>query len=484
MFGSSNQNQESRVSIKEVFVCFLILIGVASSFAQEQNSKVVVIDGVFDEWTEAHIVARDPDRDHSGDFDVTFLSAMNRKSVLYLHFDIGKQVNLQNGPEDGSPSFGMRIKLMGDKVNSGVGPWGSAFLDIDFRKRQISIDTGRERIAKSWADFGFECLPTYASEKYEMKIDLGNYANAEVVHNGKRYVNSKLVQFTGSDSFDDFVPVKLNKRNLLARIADPQKYESDFDLGDSKGFRIASQNTLHSGLSDPKRQDKFKRLFAAVNADVYCFQEEWDRNKFDEGVAKAVPGGDSINTHWHSNCAIATKHELTPLELDLDRAAAALVTTDNGKSVVVISCHFKCCGYAGSQEDDLRIQQGKQLVGQIKRLKVGEFGNEAKDAPVVLIGDYNLVGSRKPLDVFNSAGLKDVLCRAVDGSAYTWRGLKPDESFWPGRLDLVIVSGGLDGKGYVMDTGRMTEEQLKAMELREDDSLASDHLMSVVEINK
>jgi predicted extracellular nuclease len=80
--------------------------------------------------------------------------------------------------------------------------------------------------------------------------------------------------------------------------------------------------------------------------------------------------------------------------------------------------HAKCCGFAGSKEDDLRVQQSQQIVDELKRMRQGEFGEAARNAPVILIGDYNLVGSRNPLDVLNAAGLRDTICRAPDGSAW------------------------------------------------------------------
>ena len=135
----------------------------------------------------------------------------------------------------------------------------------------------------------------------------------------------------------------------------------------------------------------------------------------------------------------------------------------------------------GSKEDGLRVQQAEQLVGEIKRMKEGAFGEEAKNAPVLLIGDYNLVGSRKPLDIINAAGLHDVICTGGDGTAHTWRGLKPDESFWPGRLDLVSTTGFKAVNGRVFDTGRLTETERKQLSVEKADSLASDHLMLVVD---
>ncbi len=168
------------------------------------------------------------------------------------------------------------------------------------------------------------------------------------------------------------------------------------------------------------------------------------------------------------------------LPMELDRAAAGLVMA-NDRPIVVISVHAKCCGFAGSDEDERRIEQARQLVGELKRMRDGAFGELVKNAPVVVIGDYNLVGSRKPLDVLNEAGLTDVVCRAADGSAFTWRGLKPDESFWPGRLDLVTAVGFGAVSGRLLDTGRLSDAARQEIGLNADDSSASDHLTMVVD---
>ena len=70
---------------------------------------------------------------------------------------------------------------------------------------------------------------------------------------------------------------------------------------------------------------------------------------------------------------------------------------------------------------------------------------------------------------------------AGDGTAHTWRGLKADESFWPGRLDLFSTTGFESVNGRVFDAGRLTESELKQHSVEKADSLASDHLMLVVD---
>ena len=105
--------------------------------------------------------------------------------------------------------------------------------------------------------------------------------------------------------------------------------------------------------------------------------------------------------------------------------------------LVVCSVHLKCCGFAGSDEDQLHIDQAEQLAVELNRLRNGDYGDELQNAAIVVIGDYNLVGSRRPLGILESLGLTErILLGQADYAATTWRGRR-DEPFWPGRLDVV-----------------------------------------------
>ena len=118
-------------------------------------------------------------------------------------------------------------------------------------------------------------------------------------------------------------------------------------------IRIASLNTLHQGLSDPAREEQFKRLLAASGADMFCFQEEWRKDKFYDAARRLIPteGSEEVNVHWWpGGCGIATTLPLEPVEFGLSRRTAAAVKVGTGY-LVVVSAHLKCCGYAGSDED-------------------------------------------------------------------------------------------------------------------------------------
>jgi hypothetical protein len=287
------------------------------------------------------------------------------------------------------------------------------------------------------------------------------------------------LNFSGSDKLDEPVSVVLDKGEVR---------RSDLSLArtDKNGIRIANLNTLRQGLSDATRSESIKRLLAATSADIFCFEEEWEEEKFREAAPLMVPTDESksLNLHWFGGCGIASSLRLEPLPMKLDRGAAALVELPNNNHVIVIAVHLKCCGYAGSREDETRVRQARQLVGQIQRLRDGDFGEKPKGAGIVIVGDYNLVGSRKPLDILKTAGLTDVLMRApAHGATYTWRGITKEESFWPGRLDLVMYGPAVlkPLNGFVLDTSRLSKESLARLRLRAHDSLVSDHLLMVAD---
>jgi hypothetical protein len=77
-----------------------------------------------------------------------------------------------------------------------------------------------------------------------------------------------------------------------------------------------------------------------------------------------------------------------------------------------------------------------EVASAIKRIRSGEYGKLAQTARIVVLGDYNLVGSRDPLERILAADLEELTFRSVfDGSTATWRGFNKKETFWPGQLD-------------------------------------------------
>ena len=105
------------------------------------------IDGLFDDWAEVAVVATDPADDATGAFDLTQVSATSRGSVLYLRFETGRVLNIQNGPA----SEGTLLVELGLP--------GEHQLTIDTRGRRAFLDGQREDRIR-WSKLDFVSGPT------------------------------------------------------------------------------------------------------------------------------------------------------------------------------------------------------------------------------------------------------------------------------------------------------------------------------------
>ena len=408
------------------------------------------IDGQFDEWAAIDPIAVDEAGDATGRFDLLSVWARTADDFLYVSFELdnGDEFNLQNGEEsDGTLTLTVHE--------------GDDSREIDFRNRQMTARRAPQQVIP-WGQAEFTCLPTFASDQYELQVQL--------VGDG----SDVRIEFGGSDSLDSAVAVPVSP-------AGREKSAFTLDRPADSDFRIANLNTLNSGLADKDRSEGIFRMLAAAEADVITMQEEWKPKEFYgslKNLKAALGKTEWLNARWSGGCAILSKLPNEKLALKLDRAAAGLIELESGKYVVVISVHFKSRGYVGSDEDGLRIQQANQLVGEIKRIREGELGEAAQNAPVVIIGDYNLVGSRKSVDIFNAAGFEDVMFKnPVTGTAYTWR--DDMTTFAPSRLDWVCQSGLRPLRTIVLDTNTLSEDALTEYELERSDSNATDHLMLI-----
>ncbi len=386
------------------------------------------IDGIFNEWSNStQQSVFDPVGDATGAFDIKTVVVQDFGLDLYLALELESPLNLQAGPKKDATL----------KIDFDLGECGT--LLIDFRGRTAKLNKGDSIRTVPWSELGFVSLPTFAAKRFEMRLELGQL--------GVEAGDILEINFSGSDDLDKPIRHRFSTLTVSERV--PEKSVQQTQAAD---FRIANINTLRNGLVDRTRGPLLRAAIESSAADIICVQEEWKKDKFDRGLS-LLSGELAENAIWFGGCGILSRHPIERLPMKLDRAVAGLVTFNAGQQVVVISVHFKAAGYAGSKEDKLRIQQATQLVAEIEKMRDQQFGKDAQEAPVIVIGDYNLVGSRKPLDILLRAGLSEVLpVRQENGFAHTWQGLKENESFWPGRLDLVTQSGLKPIHAIVMDS--------------------------------
>ncbi|MGB0598237.1 MAG: hypothetical protein ACPGLY_16240 [Rubripirellula sp.] len=435
---------------------FALAVTPQRGLAAKPWSNVISIDGEFTDWRQLGTVVSDPVGDATGAFDLSRAETFVDGTTIYLRFDTQTSLNLQSGPP-AEGTLDIRIQLDSDRV-----------LLIGLRDRQARLVTTSETRVVPWNEIEFAALPTYATDDFELRINLGFLG----VPTGQQIT----LNFQGSDELAEPIALKL-KQHTPRAVANPDLKKKL--LG---ALRIASLNTLKQGSNSIERKPAIKNLFDFAGADIYCFNEALDETVFRKSCFEVLPAAfaNTKNLHWSSTSGIVSRFPLTPLPFNCLEAAALIEIPGQGH-LVIVSAHFTCCGYKDSKKDLKRIREVKELLADLQRLRRGEFGVQAAKAGIIILGDYNLVGSRAPLDLVNEAGFKDVLLTSpVDGSAMTWRGIDPQESFWPGRLDYVAIEQERvqSQGGFILNT-----EQLNRFDTSfASETLASDHSMLVIDV--
>ncbi len=437
-------------------------------------AQPIRIDGQFDDWNSVPPGLTDPSGDATGAIDVTSARAHAAGTVVYVEFDSGSTINIASGPSSDQELF-VRFFLPDSGTNVYV---------QQHDPNRVYVNTSSNR--RGWAAVGFAIAPTFASDRFEMKIDLASI--------GAQAGDDVQVSFgpngTGGPSSDD-TPGHIA---LTLGGEPPELYAGGVTRDPCAALRLASLNVLTSGLTDGVAG--IGALVDAVDADIYCFQEEYGSSASQVVAALAsidpLGNGGAWNVHMVNDCVVASQRPLIPLTSYNTKYSAAIV--DGGSpesSVAVLSIHPKCCGFIGSSEDTQRINETAGMVMTINDLRnapVGSALEAYREVPVVIAGDWNLVGSRTPLDMLTSPAIpgmaRVVLPKPGSDDHATWRSFSATSNFAPGQLDLVVCSADRLSvlNAYALDSETLSSGQLSDLGLSPSDSRASDHLMLVMDL--
>lgn len=450
------------------------VVFVAGALAGQAFAQPFRIDGDFDDWAGVPVGLNDPAGDATGAFDVTEARAASAGTVVFVEFDSGTVLNLAAGPNSDREIF-IRFFLPASGTN--------VYVQLHDPNRVYVNTSGSTR---SWSTVGFGAAPTFASDRFEMKIDLSS-VGAQVGDAVRVSFGANGTATTSSDDTAGFIPITLGGDA-------PVLHDGSVTPDACALLRLASLNVLNGGLTDGDAG--IAALVDAVDADVYCFQEEGGANATQiETVLNAIdPTGDGLpwNAHVVADNVIASQLPLITMTSFNGEYSAAII--DGGTpetSVAVLSIHPKCCGYIGSSEDTQRINQTAGMVLTIDALRgalPGSALHPYRDVPIVVAGDWNLVGSRTPLDMLTAPAIPGVerliLPKPGSDDHATWRSLSASSNFAPGQLDLIVYSADqlTALNAFVLDSETLTNAQLSDLGLNPNDSRDSDHLMMVADL--
>jgi exonuclease III len=450
------------------------------------------LDGAVVEWSSGTVARAD---EHYLYFrfsvgpDTKTIQASDETVALLLDVDGRSDTGHQRAPKPFN-SIGADLELQFSPTSDkGAVTSGVAFYALD-------SNGTRTELPKDQSDLIFS--PVYASAWYEARVSrafaskitksgmasAGNargifviYAPGEGGLSGGRIAGY-------SEPFDvTFPPIAPGPR--LAEATIPPKPAGT--------VRVMSWNVWRKMASDPAR---FAPIIRAINPDVLLMSEWQSDDKTLVEAMKtvfAVSGSKEWNTISRGGVAIASRFPLSPstakAEVLMDgkprsvRYVAATTQSPIGP-ILVGAMHLKCCGGAGSAEDQLRLAEARAINDTVKQ------ASRADAATIrILGGDVNLVGSRNPIDLLRADIDLDgsdmtPADPAVlgDNTYYTWRDW--NTGFSPGRLDWLTYSDSTATivQSFVLDTRRLTPAALSSMGLTTESSDVSDHLPVVIDV--
>ncbi|MFG0319498.1 MAG: endonuclease/exonuclease/phosphatase family protein [Planctomycetota bacterium JB042] len=446
----------------------------------------IVLDGAFDEWPEGVLATADDEwlsLRLSGD-PATTLQGGQVSAALWIDVD-GRA---QSGRKEGDLGVDLEI-LFSPPSDRRPGP--RAGIEI----RAVGEHAIHEVV--SHAAIGLAFAPTFASESYELRIARRTSLKEPVGSRWHRseHVRGKFVRRDAGGAIVAEQPFDLE----LERAAPPADPAGRIPPRIEGAVRVMSWNIERAA---PRENPKpFARVLAALDPDVVLLQEWWETSE--KELLAWFSANAPSRTPWRAitfgelGCAVLTRLPAVPLlAAPLDplrrvddrdprpvRFVGATVETAAGP-LICGSLHLKARGHAGSWEDRLRVVEAETI-----RARLASALEATPDAALVVAGDWNLVGSDRPLDALRRAldrdgsDLEPIDANVLgDRSLHTWT--HAESSFTPGRLDWIVTSDSVleTRQAFVLDTARLADDALRAGRLKRDDSRATDHLPLVVDL--
>ena len=461
------------------------------------QSLPIFLDGRTDDWNVPVPTYYDSEND-GNIYDFKYFSVTNDEQFLFIKIKITPFLKLLEDNQIAVFIDGDNNSSTGYQIN-GIG----AELRFNFGARNGFNYYTNNSITHSGIQF--RSLPTVTDTTYEIAI-------------GRQFIppasgtGTIKIFFIDNSSNGDWMP---NSGETFEYTFDETPTEPvipiELSREDTSLLRVMNWNALNDGLLDANREQNFTRVLQAINPDIIAFNEMWNSStsQIQSKLNTILPlqTGSWNAVKLDGGNITASKYPILQnwLVYPGQRITASLIDLPErfGKDILVINCHFKCCG--GAANDATRQREADATIAFILDAKTpGGVINLPEQTPFVILGDLNLVGDRQQLitlvtgeiintQLFGSGGppdwdntdLEDLLSMQTDKrTAYTWRA--DPNSFPPGRLDFQIYSNSVINveKDFVLQTEVMSQARLNQYGLQLlDTRTASDHFPIIADIS-
>jgi endonuclease/exonuclease/phosphatase family metal-dependent hydrolase len=512
-----------------LFVCFALSVQAQPGHPNGDLIVVapnqIVLDAQFDDWSNTTAALVDPVDAPRAFVDFGEARINHDDRFVHLLVDFGRTVNAQglDGTAmilldaDGDPKTGtMQHGLAGVDVvidlsppqvkNPGAPGYGIGLRSTTYTPPPPTVESAKVATLSPY-DIGFAFAPTHAGRRIEFRVERGAALPATPPLFIAERFSAKLVfvDLAGAVADEtDIITHQLDEFAKADRSGATAQGDDPVRRGSSAQLRVMNWNVQVGAIFT--KPEPFGRTLAALKPDVILFQELDDENSAQQVQSflqsNLTPGeGKKWNVVFGAGggdlrCAVASTfnlHECPALAMiampdrpDRSLRATGAVIEIEGKKLLAVSVHLKCCGRSGGPEDQQRLLE-VQLIQQAIRAAMSSDGFDG----LIVAGDMNLVGARDPLESL-AAGLdldRSALHVAepyqIDGlSNATWS--DPLQPFVPGRLDYMLFTNSSlsTDNSFVFDSRDLAAKWLEHHHVQPaDTTAASDHFPVVVDLH-
>ena len=479
-----------------VGVCFANLFLIHPGIAQISQ---VHVDGLFQDWNGKTPVYQDSLNDQvNGNIDFGRVWADYDSLFIYLRFEVGSEINIQEGQDitlyldtDLDSTTGFGINNIGAELVYNLGN----------RSGTLYSSGGPQSL--NWAEIFLVSAPTFSSDDFEFSIDrqavplgLGPLFQTDSF----RMVLSSDPQ--NSDLAPDFGSILMDISTPTSHQVNPISIKKEVP----HSLRFLSYNVLFDNLFDPSRQSHFSNIIQAIDPDIIAFQEIYSHTAAQTMNLVSAFLQSSHQGPWYSaqegpDNIVVSKFPIGNSE-EISGNGVFLIEVDTlgFDKILLVGAHLPCCGNNTGRQSEI-----DHIMGTIRDLKsgTGPF-TLPTSTPLIITGDMNLVGFNQQYNTFitgdiqntfqygppfspdwNGDDLQDAFPRHLDRAQY-WSWVNTGSSFSPGRLDFFIYSKSVitAEKAFALETSSIQADTLTQYGLQPDDSrLASDHVPIIVDFS-
>jgi exonuclease III len=442
----------------------------------------IILDGNFSDWKNIATVAE-------SDSFVRKIKLTDDEKYLYGYLQLADSISIQ--------SFNGRLSLL---FISSYDTLNLIFSRQDNLQTKTYVHTGfgagigyhkydREILAPP-NELSLAVLPSHQSKQFEFRI-IKNRDEVFTDHTGIEV----QAFFTLNDSTSNLESAGYTFKNYAFSEFSKSIHKDDNEL------RLLTWNVMGDKL---KNYSVFRKIIDIANPDIVMLEEVYEDIQLDDLQKHLFPPGwhISMSENGYRKTVIATREphkylrSLSEIEYPSDNirdlinkqpvglqwmdenrsngiSSSGVLLKAGKREILFVLVGLTCCGHDGSWEDTMRILEASLLSERIQNLQLKQ------ELPVVISGDFNLVGSIKPLEILRNTKYPPLkvldMLQHSDRAAYTWRTLKKNP-FAPGRLDYVLVDQSLDAEGLILKL----EDLLTDKEVLK----SSDHYPLITDIKK